>query len=203
MTNSVNSTSLTLGQKLKAARTSAGLTQEQLSVALSVSRQAITKWESDKGIPDIENLKNISKVLGVSLDYLLNDSTELDLRVLREEICLGNVGALKKQDRKNTIVREKYPYDSIYILRAEKRLSKGEKIIDNILGLFTDAPFGTPELLNSIKDSSTSFYLVDKGNAKLLVAVTDEFMESRQLSCDVSGKHFDLGDYRFKKTITL
>ena len=203
MTNTSNEKALTLGQKIKSARTSAGLTQEQLAVALSVSRQAITKWESDKGMPDIENLKNISKVLSVSLDYLLNDSTELDLRVIREEIKLGDVSVFGKQGRKNAIVSEKFGDDTIYALRAEKRLTKGESFIGNMLGFLTDASFGIPEMINNAKDASTSYLLVEKAGAKLLVAVTDEFMETRPLSCDVSGKRFDLGKYRFVKTVKL
>ncbi|MBQ4095222.1 MAG: helix-turn-helix transcriptional regulator [Oscillospiraceae bacterium] len=203
MTNTSSEKALTLGQKIKSARTSAGLTQEQLAVALSVSRQAITKWESDKGMPDIENLKNISKVLSVSLDYLLNDSTELDLRVIREEIKLGDVSVFGKQGRKNAIVSEKFGGDTIYALRAEKRLTKGESFIGNMLGFLTDAPFGVPEMINNAKDASTSYFLVEKAGAKLLVAVTDEFMETRQLSCDTSGKRFDLGEYRFVKTVKL
>lgn len=65
---------MSIGQKLKDARKSAGLSQEQLAEKLCVSRQAITKWESDKGIPDVENLKNISKLFDVSIDSLLDDS---------------------------------------------------------------------------------------------------------------------------------
>jgi len=48
---------MSIGQKLKDARKKAGLSQEQLAEKLCVSRQAITKWESDKGIPDIENIQ--------------------------------------------------------------------------------------------------------------------------------------------------
>ena len=47
--------------------------QEQLSEKLGVSRSAITKWETDKGIPDVDNLKALSKLLNVSIDYLLDD----------------------------------------------------------------------------------------------------------------------------------
>ncbi len=64
---------MTLGEKIRAARQKAGLTQEQMAKRLMVSRPAVTKWESDKGIPDIENLKAIARLLGVSLDELLND----------------------------------------------------------------------------------------------------------------------------------
>lgn len=47
---------MTLGQKLKEMRTRLGLSQEQFAKMINVSRQAIIKWESDKGIPDISNL---------------------------------------------------------------------------------------------------------------------------------------------------
>ena len=47
---------MTLGEKIRKARIENGLTQEQLSGKMMVSRQAITKWEADKGIPDVSNL---------------------------------------------------------------------------------------------------------------------------------------------------
>ena len=47
---------MTLGEKIKDARVKASLTQEELAAKIMVSRQAISKWESDRGIPDIENL---------------------------------------------------------------------------------------------------------------------------------------------------
>ena len=45
---------MTLGEKLKEARKQAGLSQEQLSEKLGISRSAVAKWETDKEIPDIE-----------------------------------------------------------------------------------------------------------------------------------------------------
>ena len=44
---------MTLGQKLKEMRRKMGLSQESLGEIICVSRQAITKWENDTGIPDI------------------------------------------------------------------------------------------------------------------------------------------------------
>ena len=44
---------MTFGEKLKCARKEAGLSQEQLAEKLSVSRSAVAKWESDKGMPDV------------------------------------------------------------------------------------------------------------------------------------------------------
>ena len=50
---------MTFGEKLKNARQQAGFSQEELAGKLCVSRSAVAKWETDKGLPDIENLKAI------------------------------------------------------------------------------------------------------------------------------------------------
>ena len=63
---------MTLGEKLKKLRTDKNLTQEELAEILFVSRTAISKWESDRGFPNIESLKTISKYFSVSLDELLS-----------------------------------------------------------------------------------------------------------------------------------
>ena len=51
---------MTFGEKLKEARKESGLSQEQLAEKMSVSRSAIAKWETDKGMPDVNNLKVIA-----------------------------------------------------------------------------------------------------------------------------------------------
>ncbi|HBF14623.1 MAG TPA: hypothetical protein DDW30_02860 [Clostridiales bacterium] len=66
---------MTLGERLKSIRNQAGLSQEQLAEKLKVSRQAVTKWETDAGIPDIENMKAISVLFHVSVDELLFGET--------------------------------------------------------------------------------------------------------------------------------
>ena len=85
-----NKAKMTLGQKLKSARKSAGLTQEQLAEKFLVSRPAITKWEADKGMPDKGNLKRLSKLLNISIDYLLDNGESMDLSIMREEINLDD-----------------------------------------------------------------------------------------------------------------
>ena len=62
---------MTFAQKLKELRTKAGMSQEKLAEKVGVSRQAITKWETDKGAPDMDNLMAISDLFGVSVDELL------------------------------------------------------------------------------------------------------------------------------------
>lgn len=58
--------------KLQELRKQNNLTQEQLAQKLFVSRTAISKWESNRGYPSIESLKNLSKLFSISLDDLLS-----------------------------------------------------------------------------------------------------------------------------------
>lgn len=65
---------MTFPQKLKKIRSELGFSQEQLAEKLRVSRQAVTKWESGDGMPDTLNMKELSKLSGHSLDYLLGNN---------------------------------------------------------------------------------------------------------------------------------
>ena len=70
-------------EKLQELRKQKGLTQEELSEKLYVSRTAISKWESGRGYPNIESLKAIAKFFSVTLDELL--STDEILNIADEE----------------------------------------------------------------------------------------------------------------------
>jgi len=59
-------------EKLQFFRKKSGLTQEQLAEKLNISRTAVSKWESGRGFPNIEALKNISRVFQVPIDDLLS-----------------------------------------------------------------------------------------------------------------------------------
>ena len=198
-------TGITLGEKLKSARKRVGLTQEQLAEKLLVSRQAITKWEADKGMPDIENLKRISKLLDISIDYLLDSGENIDLSVMREEINLDDYAYTrkikgrwsKKSGKKDMVLMEKYPNAEIHGLLGKQILTRAEKIMDNAIGFLTDAPFGLPEVLNGIKNTDKEFYLVNQSDKQFFVIVTDEFIESRQLAEKIADKKFSIGNFSF------
>ena len=66
-------------EKLQELRKSRGLTQEELAEALYVSRTAISKWESGRGYPSIDSLKEISKYFSVTLDELLSAESLLSI----------------------------------------------------------------------------------------------------------------------------
>ena len=59
---------MNIGKRIYEIRQQQNITQEQLASDLAISRQAVSKWESGKAIPDIENLMYISNLYDVSLD---------------------------------------------------------------------------------------------------------------------------------------
>lgn len=190
---------MTLGEKLKEARKKVGISQEQLSEKLGVSRSAVAKWETDNGIPDIDNLKTVSRLLNVSIDYLLDNGKSIDELVMREPYNLSEYGKDDKGKRKDCVVRDKFPDAKIYTLLGEEKLTKGEKVIDNVLGIFTDAPFGIPGMIKAVNNMDKQFYLVENGGRQYFVTVTDEFIETRQLAKRVNGKKIEIGNWKFTK----
>ncbi len=67
---------MNFGENLKRLRKERNLSQEQLSEMLNVSRQAISKWESNKTYPDIENLMLLRNIFNIALDDLLFDENK-------------------------------------------------------------------------------------------------------------------------------
>lgn len=64
---------MTLGERLQVLRGGAGLSQEELAERLGVSRQAVSKWELDKTVPDVRYIVALSELFRVSTDYLLKE----------------------------------------------------------------------------------------------------------------------------------
>lgn len=69
---------MTLSEKILALRKDRGYSQEELAEQLRVSRQAVSCWETGSAQPDASNVLQLSKLFGVSTDYLLNDDYERD-----------------------------------------------------------------------------------------------------------------------------
>lgn len=98
---------MSFGENLKNVRKQRGVTQEELAEILGVSRQAISKWESDSGYPETEKLLVISKALNISIDYLLNDVTVMEEKNKTEEKSVvyapsGKI-AITTYDNKNVV----------------------------------------------------------------------------------------------------
>lgn len=73
---------MTLGQRIAALRRQKDLTQEAMAETLSVSPQAVSKWENDVSCPDIMLLPQLAKMLGVTVDTLLCGEQEPETRLV-------------------------------------------------------------------------------------------------------------------------
>lgn len=93
---------MTFAEKLKSIRKRADMSQEQLAEKLGVSRQAVTKWETDAGIPDIENIMAISALFDISIDELLSDKkgAQKPTEYLYESITEYDIDEPKRYDMK-------------------------------------------------------------------------------------------------------
>ena len=76
---------MTIQEKLKELRKELGLTQEEVAERLHVSRAAIARWETGKGIPDISNLITISEVFDISLDELIKGDNKVEKKIVSDE----------------------------------------------------------------------------------------------------------------------
>lgn len=201
---------MTFGEKLKEARKKAGLTQEELAELIGISRAAVAKWETDNGLPDIENLKTVAGLLDVSVDYLLDDGESLDLSVTKKAIELNQYGngeklsRMKKLEIKERIVRDTYPDAEIIRLTLTGiRNTKRETVVDQIIGWFAlllgGIPlFGTQEVGKLANSLDQQYYLVNEEKSQYFILVTDEHIVARKLPERISKKKFEIGDKKFQ-----
>lgn len=68
---------MNLPEKLAFLRRAKGLCQQELANEMNVSRQAVSKWESGNVMPSLDNLIYLSKLYGVTIDSLIDDSQDL------------------------------------------------------------------------------------------------------------------------------
>lgn len=185
---------MTFGEKLKEARKEAGLSQEQFAEKMNVSRSAIAKWETDKGMPDVNNLKVMAQLLDVSVDYLLDDDKKISFNEIKEAINLDDYEKSGKcRDKKDAVCLAKNnDATAIYALFRKRKMSKVEWWIDFIV-----QP-GVVDVLDQFNNMA-SFYLVEKGAKQYLVKVTKDFITTNELTDKVDVKKFVVGKYQFKK----
>lgn len=182
---------MTLGQKLKEIRKRFGLSQEQLAEIMNVSRQAITKWENDGGMPDVGNLQELSKVFGITVDYLLNDDNQLPALSLKKE--LDKEKYKNKLTMYDEVLKEYYPEPyEIFILSRNKKLTIPELLLDT----FIAPEIGPISTADGLSDLSP-YYLVKKDNLKLLVSIKNWTLEVIELPNNTNEKKFVYGKNKF------
>ncbi len=187
---------MTFGEKLKEARKEAKLSQEEFAEKIGVSRSAIAKWESDRGMPDVENLKVIASLLNISVDYLLDDDSRLSFNETREAIDLDSYMKTGKcRDKKDAACFEKYKdADAIYPLIRKKKQTLLEKTVDFIV-----QP-GIVQMTDYMNDND-GYYLVETKGKQILVRVGRDFITSSELANKADPKKFVIGNNVFSKAM--
>lgn len=182
---------MTLGQKLKEIRKRFGLSQEQLAEIMNVSRQAITKWENDTGMPDTSNLQELSKVFGITIDYLLNNDNSLPALSMKKELDKEKYEMNQKGYKQ--VLKDYYaePWEIYELLRSKNNSKLAGIVSDWIVGA------GAMETLDAL-DDMTPYYLIKKDGLKLLVNIHNFILEVIELPENTNDKKFVYGKNKFK-----
>lgn len=187
---------MTLGEKIKEARKEHGLSQEQFAEKLCISRSAVAKWETDKGMPDIENLKAIASLLNVSIDYLLDDGEkEISEVVTKESYDIKSYGKGIRKTKKDRVILEKFPNAKIYTVIGAMKRKPSVKVLDFLLGFL--APFDLFETFSMLQYLDEQFYLVEHDENQFLVKVTDEFIETKKILVPITTEKFEIGNWKY------
>ena len=96
---------MTLGQRIQELRKQQGLSQEALGEALGVSRQAVSKWEGDNGIPELDTLIAMSRLFGITVGQLLGVESTTDQATQDRQNAKDTAGDTGDEDKIESVLR--------------------------------------------------------------------------------------------------
>ena len=105
---------MTLAEKVAILRKQKGWSQEELAEKLGISRQAVSKWEGGSSIPDIDKIVGMSRLFGVSTDYLLKEES------FEAEPAFAPESASEKKEAVRSVSQE----EACTYLELSRKLSK-------------------------------------------------------------------------------
>ena len=139
---------MNLGNNLFEARKKSGLSQDKVAEKLGVTRQTISKWETNETTPDIYQAKKLAKLYNLSLDELIE--FDCDLKKIEEVIKNTNEEKEAKIDWTNAWSK-KYPVLATYQNRVD--ISRYAKEIRNMLNeLSSEYNYNTLDSMLVLKD---------------------------------------------------
>jgi len=120
-----------IGKKIKALRLQKGMTQEELAVKLNMSSQAISKWENNVTMPDIQMLPDLSVILGVTIDELFALTDDIHLERIKNMIYHEHFISKKDFNYAEKFLKEKLSDDEkkpqCLSLLAEMHIHRSEE----------------------------------------------------------------------------
>lgn len=193
-----------LHDRIKELRVNAGLSQTELAEKLTVSRQAVSKWESGRGTPDIANIGAIAALFDVSVDYLMGNVAFSPTPTVRYPIDLDKLAGIRpagkvlKKKTHEAVMAAHPRATSIVPLMRSKVQTGPENVLDWLGLIFGDTILGTFSAIDAFSNRD-AYYLVIENGRQLLARVSKEAVESRELLHPVTGSRFTVGMNRFKK----
>lgn len=187
---------MTFAEKLKSIRKQAGMSQEKLAEKIGVSRQAVTKWETDAGIPDIENIMAISTLFDISIDELLSNERETKKKAeyLFESVTEYDIAEPKRFDLKfggaKQLILSGYRGEKIRVRLASNTLSTLQsdfkiKIDDTKKRIDVDVSRRNGMTEATAKEAVSIFVQIPTPYiGKIECEVNAETVEIRSLACD-------------------
>lgn len=97
-----------LGEQIYKYRTAKGLSQLELAEALDVSRQSISKWETNVAVPELSKLVKMAELFGVTLDELILDKKAempAEDEILVRETVRETVAEVKREEKKTSVAK--------------------------------------------------------------------------------------------------
>ena len=188
---------MTFGKKIKKLRKTFDLSQEELAEKMNVSRQVITKWENDGGMPEITNLKKLAELFGVSVDYLLDNEKEIEYPLLKEQIVMD-----KKNNYSNrfdyVVDYLNKDYGNKGVIYSLTEVGKETSTLTDIVDFLT---FGISSLSYYTEwfSNPSIWFLVEMENKNLIIRATKETIETRELPSSVDKDKFTFGKVKLLK----
>lgn len=85
---------MSIGKRIANVRKERNISQEELAGRIYVSRQSISKWESDQVIPDTENVIALAKALNVSVEWIISGSKQISKKNFQKDFIVLIIGSV-------------------------------------------------------------------------------------------------------------
>ena len=181
---------MTFAEKLKSIRKQVGMSQELLAEKIGVSRQAVTKWETGAGIPDIDNMVSISNLFNISIDELIcNKRTTLKTsEYLFESITEYDIDKIKSYDMK-------FGGAEKFVLSGDNGEKIRVRLVSNLLStLQNDFKVKIDDSRKRIDVDVERYNSVTEATAKETVSIFVEIPTSyiSHIECEVNAKSVEI-----------
>lgn len=193
---------MSFSEKLQNLRKRSGFTQENLSEKLGVSRQAVAKWEAGTSLPDIGNLIEISRMMHVTVDYLVKDQ-ECGLQVIDKPMDdTAEIIGFRLKANRNTYAARMNEVDSTRLNSHDFRFEEGPLVYhDTYVG---GECFAGEE---AVWKNGKAVYAMNYMGRVLSDTFSGDFLKEALRAADMrmpyrGPEHYQVGEYVYKCNVT-